>query len=241
MPDSIIQSITQDGVQYSIPLSHSKTDAIALAYQILEGYGYPPHPSKWDAALRNAKTRGVSDESAMQKLLPADRHLGEVRASEKLAEYDLAAVSEIWPYFVDAGAKYDVPPAVLAAIASRESRCGALLKDGWGDFDEHGEPRAFGIMQIDKRWHKDVDRANPSGLDHICQATEIFRAKLDQICRKHPGWEEPYQLHGAIAAYNMGASNVQTVGGIDKGTTGDDYGADVLARAQYYQARVGGS
>ena len=33
----------------------------------------------------------------------------------------------------DAAAKFGVPAAVLAAIASRESRCGRALDNGWGD------------------------------------------------------------------------------------------------------------
>ncbi len=206
----------------------------AAFYDYLAAYPEISQGTSWFRALQEAATTGASEKTALQKLLPADRHLRGVEASHKLAEYDRPAVKELWPYFVDAGAKYDVPPAVLAGIASRESRCGALLEDGWGDGGQ-----AFGIMQIDKGAHESIAQGDPKGLEHISQATEIFRDKLDQVCRKHPTWEESYQLHGAIAAYNMGASNVQTQAGIDIGTTHDDYGSDVLARAQYYLEQLG--
>jgi zinc D-Ala-D-Ala carboxypeptidase len=55
----------------------------------------------------------------------------------------------------------------------------------------------------------------------------------------HPDWESEYILKGAIAAYNFGPSNVQTRENIDLGTTNDDYGADVLARARFYAQKLG--
>ena len=36
-----------------------------------------------------------------------------------------------------------------------------------------------------------------------------------------------------MAAYNFGVKNVQTWGGLDGGTTHDDYSGDVIARAQW--------
>jgi len=37
----------------------------------------------------------------------------------------------------------------------------------------------------------------------------------------------------AVAAYNSGVSNVQTIERMDIGVTDDDYGSDVIARAQF--------
>lgn len=41
---------------------------------------------------------------------------------------------------------------------------------------------------------------------------------------------------GGVAAYNFGVSNVRSWEGLDRGTTGNDYSNDVMARAQRLQA-----
>lgn len=41
------------------------------------------------------------------------------------------------------GHKYGIEPAVIAAIISRESRAGNVLKNGWGD-----PSNAWGLMQV---------------------------------------------------------------------------------------------
>ena len=53
------------------------------------------------------------------------------------------------------------------------------------------------------------------------------------MTKKHPGWPRDKQIQGGVAAYNFGVKNVQTIGGIDKGTTGGNYSSDVLKRQQY--------
>jgi hypothetical protein len=66
-----------------------------------------------------------------------------------MAETDLRRVRPLIEKFNAAGLKADLPPALLAAIASRESRCGNVLDPhGFGD-----GKYAFGIMQVDKRSH----------------------------------------------------------------------------------------
>lgn len=41
------------------------------------------------------------------------------------------------------GRRYDIDPALIAGIISRESRAGKALNNGWGD---HGN--AWGLMQV---------------------------------------------------------------------------------------------
>jgi hypothetical protein len=56
---------------------------------------------------------------------------------------------------------YDIPPALLAGIASRESRLGWILKtNGFGD------DGGFGIMQISAIHNPDTNLA-PDSLDHV--------------------------------------------------------------------------
>src|SRR5205814_584780 len=113
----------------------------------------------------------------------------------------------------------------------RESRCGAVLDaQGFGDGGH-----AFGLLQVDKRFHtlRGVDQG-PASRGHLEQAVGILVDFRYQVQAQHPDWEDEFVLKGAAVAYNAGVRNVQTKAGMDRGTTGDDYGSDVIARAQFY-------
>jgi hypothetical protein len=210
-----------------------RTDWHKIEYEGKQGYvaayyvdiqSEPKPLNRWDLALPHVPTDGASAVTAGQDNLPEG-----VQSSRDMAQTDLGRIKAIANRFVTAASKFSVPAAVLAAIASRESRCGAILDNGWGD---HGN--AFGIMQVDKRYHDLEDTTDPANLDHIEQATGIFARNLEEVQRRHPDWEDPYILKGAAVAYNSGVNNVRTKDGMDVGTTGNDYGSDVMARAQYY-------
>ena len=127
---------------------------------------------------------------------------------------------------------HSLPIHILAAIALRESRCGAMLDDnGYGD-----KGHAYGICQIDKRYH--ITIGAPDSVEHIAQCDDILIGFFLEIKKKHPAWPEERQLQGAIAAYNVGVSNIKTIGGIDIGTTHDDYSNDVWAMANYLTALI---
>jgi len=181
---------------------------------------------RWSQALAKAPTTGASAHTAHQDHLPPG-----VDSSHTMAHTYLPRVLQIVDVLRQVGAALDVPPAVIAALASRESRCGAVL-DAQG-FGDHGQ--AFGILQVDKRFHtlRGVDQG-PGSRAHLEQAVGIFVAFRDQVHAKHPAWEDEFLLKGAAVAYNSGVGNVQTKEGMDQGTTGDDYGSDVMARAQFY-------
>jgi len=179
---------------------------------------------RWESALLEAPTRGASAVTAAQ-----DKLRKGVKASRQMAESDLDAVWKIAGRFVSVAGKFGVPAAILAALASRESRCGSMLFNGWGDHEN-----AFGIMQIDKRYHEILGQNDPASIEHIEQAAGIFTDNLEKLKQKHPKWKDKHLIKGAAAAYNFGVRNVKTIGKMDKGTTGDDYGSDVIARAQYY-------
>lgn len=104
-----------------------------------------------------------------------------------------------------------------------------LNNEGWGDHNQ-----AFGIMQIDKRHHELQGLPDPQSVAHIEQAAGILCVNLERIAEIYQDWEPPFILKGAVVAYNSGIDNVRTKDKMDKGTTGDDYGSDVIARAQYY-------
>ncbi len=183
--------------------------------------------SRWDDVLPDTPTHGASSLTSKQDGLSFSGLL----ASNQMARHDLPRVEKLVDRFCRAAKKFDVPAPLLAAIASRESRCGSLLdKNGMGD---HGN--AFGIMQIDKRHHTPAGLGgDPASQAHIDQAAEILADNLKRLRAIHSTWESGYLLKGAVAAYNFGIKNVRTKEGIDSGTTGDDYGSDVVARAKFY-------
>ncbi|MDB9432096.1 SH3 domain-containing protein [Microcystis aeruginosa] len=216
-----------------------RTDWLKIDYNNQQGYVAahyvdinldPPPASRWDQALMQAPTTGASAATASQDGLSAG-----VQSSHKMAQTDLQRVKAMADCFCTAAAKFGVPAALLAAVASRESRGGNILNaQGWGDC-HGGQCYGFGIMQVDKRSHTvEGIPDGPKSLAHVEQATGIFANCLQQVQQKHPNWEDRYVIKGAAVAYNSGLRNVQTKEGMDIGTTGNDYGSDVMARAQYY-------
>jgi soluble lytic murein transglycosylase-like protein len=171
----------------------------------------------------------MSAEHAQRQL--GSSALSGVAASERLAGIDLDRVERIADRFADVAGKFGTPPAILAAIASRESGCGRLL-DGAGRGDRGN---AFGIMQVDRRHHMQRGLQDPACVEHIEQGAGIFDDNLQRLSQKFSDWSRADLLRGAAAAYNFGLKHVKTRAGIDVGTTGNDYGADVMARARYFQ------
>ncbi|XP_046569635.1 glycine, glutamate and proline-rich protein-like [Haliotis rubra] len=172
--------------------------------------------------------KGASARTASQDNLKVSG----VAASQALVDADEVELNKLKDIFVRVGESLNIYPALIGAIASRESRAGRLIKstNGYGD-----NGNGYGIMQCD---------INTSGVDykkhawnsegHIRQATEdVLIPKIRGVQNKHPTWTKEQQLQGGIAAYNFGVKNVQTVAGTDGGTTGDDYSNDVIARAQH--------
>ncbi len=193
----------------------------------------PPKPASTgpNAILSKLQTSGASSATASQDGISG----GGAAASARLAKNDLARLKPFAADFEAVGKKYGFPPALLAAIASRESRGGSALDSrGFGD---HGH--GFGIMQVDDRTA--APRGGPSSREHIDHATSILKGKLDEVSKAHPDWSAEMKLKGAVAAYNAGAGNVRTQQGMDIGTTGNDYSNDVWARAQALAPNFGGT
>lgn len=184
-----------------------------------------------NAILSRLEPAGASDATSRQDGLPR-RGIHGVAASRAMAESDRGRVMRYRERIEEAARRYDLPPALLAAIASRESRGGAALdRNGEGD---HGH--GFGLMQVDNRNPFRVEReGGPFGQAHINQAASILRAKLDKVEQDLPNLSAEQQLFTAVSRYNGGAG--RAFPNSDRGTTGGDYANDVIARAQYYASR----
>src|SRR5215468_3360381 len=85
--------------------------------------------TRWSGALAKAPTTGASARTAQQDHLPPG-----IDASQTMARTDLPRIMQIADILRQVGDALDVPPALIAALASRESRCGAVLDaQGFGD------------------------------------------------------------------------------------------------------------
>lgn len=182
-----------------------------------------------NAVLAKFLPTGASAATAQREGLSAG-----ISASYRLAQMDLHRLRRFQADFEAAGVKYGLPPALLTAIASRESRAGGMLDvNGLG-----GGGDCFGLMQLDSRYHP--PRGGPYSSEHIDQAARVLERLLEEVKAKHPGWPPEQQLRGAVVAYDAGVSNVRTIKDMDRGTTGDDYSNDVWARAQALVPSFGG-
>jgi soluble lytic murein transglycosylase-like protein len=182
-----------------------------------------------NALLAKFLPTGASAATARQEGLSAG-----ISASYRLAHTDLPRLRRFQSAFEATGVKYALPPALLAAIASRESRAGGALDvNGLGCGGD-----CFGMMQLDSRYHP--PRGGPYSIEHIDQAARVLERLLEEVKAKHPGWPPEQQLRGALAAYDSGVCCVRTIKDMDRGTTGDDYSNDVWARAQALAPYFGG-
>jgi LysM repeat protein len=196
----------------------------------------PSSPTVGDEASGAASPNALLDlfesAGASAKTAKQDHLQGGVSASEAMAKADRARVMHHKEKFEEAARTFHLPPALLAAIASRESRGGAVL-DSKGEGDGgHG----FGLMQVDDRNPFPVAReGGPAGQPHINQATRILHDKVDAVKQKFPNLSLVAQLQTAVSRYNGGHD--LPAPNSDQGTTGGDYMNDVWARARFY-ARV---
>ncbi|XP_061767419.1 lysozyme g-like [Nerophis ophidion] len=173
--------------------------------------------------IMRVDTTGAGPETSRQDKLSVTG----VAASQAMAQTDLSRMNQYKSIITQVGNEKGIAPALIAGIISRESRAGNALNNGWGD---HGN--AWGLMQVDKRYH--TPQGGWNSKEHLSQGTGILIGFIVAIRSKFPDWTAEQQLKGGIAAYNCGTGNVQTLAGMDIGTTGNDYSSDVVARSQWY-------
>nr|QFQ61174.1 Lysozyme [Conus magus] len=185
----------------------------------------------------NLHPTGASAQTARQDRI----RQGGVSASQRMVANDIRELNKRKSCYIQAGNNNCVHPAVIAGIASRETRGGAIIErtGGWGD-----NHNAYGIMQCDGGasglGEEVCTRYLWNSCEHINMMVEILLVPyIRTIQSKHPSWAPEQQLQGAVSAYNAGTGNVRTFDRMDVGTTGNDYSNDVMARAQYLVSRFG--
>jgi len=159
--------------------------------------------------------------------------------------------------FIESAARrYNIQPAVVCGIGSRESRWGLALRPpnpaGTGDFTRRnprgdrrtslppdGQGYGRGLMQIDYDWHEFARTGSwYSPEDNIQYACSLLD-KSRTFFRERASLDKDGELRAILAAYNSG--NTATLRAIQAGldfdanTTGKDYSRDVLNRAGWFQ------
>ncbi|XP_061767553.1 lysozyme g-like [Nerophis ophidion] len=173
--------------------------------------------------IMRVDTTGAGPDTSQQDKLSVTG----VEASQAMAQTDLYRMNQYKSIITQVGNEKGIAPALIAGIISRESRAGNALNNGWGDGGN-----GWGLMQVDQRHH--TPQGGWDSKEHLSQGTGILIGFIVEIRNTFPDWTAEQQLKGGIAAYNFGARNVQTLAGMDRGTTGHDYSSDVVARSQWY-------
>lgn len=152
--------------------------------------------------------------------------------------------------------QYELSPALVGGIGSRESGWGLALKPagpaGTGDFIKRRAPTAYrsgplppdgggfgrGLMQIDFDAHEFARSGNwQDPAANIAYGCQVLAQNRTYLARKLQLSGQPL-LQAALAAYNCGAGNVvkavQNQLDIDYYTAGRNYGRDTLDRAGFF-------
>uniref|UniRef100_A0A803KIW9 Lysozyme g n=1 Tax=Xenopus tropicalis TaxID=8364 RepID=A0A803KIW9_XENTR len=135
--------------------------------------------------INKVPTSGASCRTAKQDKLTVCG----VQASERMAQTDLTRMNRYRSIIESVSRKMGMDAALIAGIISRESRAGNVLINGWGD-----NGNAFGLMQVDKRFHKISGAWNSE--EHVTQGTEILIGMFASIKRKFPQWSTEQHLKG---------------------------------------------
>ncbi len=171
---------------------------------------------------------------------------------------DHEAAARYGATIIAAAGSFGLPPAVIVALGSRESRWGLALSpkgpSGTNDFtprpftgphrngplppDGHGFGR--GLMQIDYDAHA-FARSGPwhepdANVHYACEVLLEFRPVL----RRRTVLHGDALVRATLAAYNCGLENVLRAArhglDLDFYTAGRDYSREILNRAGFFQA-----
>ncbi|KAK7487479.1 hypothetical protein BaRGS_00021320, partial [Batillaria attramentaria] len=152
-----------------------------------------------------------------------------VAASRSDVDVRITELNGLKTCFVNWGNAHCIEPALLAAVASRETQGGALLDSrGYGD-----NGNGYGIMQCDIHTSGlDCTRCSPRSCCHLEMMSAFLIEKIKLVQSRHTSWSKDQQLQGGVAAYNYFPSGT-SFSAVDSHTTGHDYSNDVIARAQW--------
>ena len=193
-----------------------------------------------------------------QPIPPTERLVTSYPLDHPILLADLQAAARYGASIVAAAADFGVPPAIIVALGSRESRWGLRLSPTGPGGTSDRAPRPWlppersqplpddglgfrrGLMQLDYDRHEFARsgdwRSPDANIRYTCGVLNEAKAQL----RRRSVLHGRALLRGAIAACNCGVGNVMRAvqHGLDLDfyTVGRRYAAEVLDRAGFFEA-----
>ncbi|MBX9882943.1 MAG: hypothetical protein K2X73_13335 [Sphingomonas sp.] len=149
-----------------------------------------------------------------------------VQSALRTANADEAGVDRAianWSTIVSAANAHGIDPALLGAIAIRES--------DFQDINQIGGGLGRGVFQIDLGAHPGVTEAQANDLAWSADyAANLLATNMAELARDHPNFTHDQLTQATAASYNFGTGNISgNPSTIDVGTTGGNYGSNVQA------------
>lgn len=168
--------------------------------------------------------------AAPSSRIPSAPHSSSAR---RKAMEDLGRIRRWAPMISRIAERYDISPAILAAIVSRESRGRNVIGDnGYG----------HGLVQVDsgsfRAWTR---RWRASGMppeEGLRKGAEVFASKRSYLRGRFPDLTNDKLTAATLSSYNAGEGTVAWAlrrgASPDRYTTGRNYSRDVLNRAAVF-------
>lgn len=143
----------------------------------------------------------------------------------KIAGANTASLTRVvnnWSILQTAADAYGLDPSLLAAIAVRET--------GFRNIPQIGGGEGMGVFQIDLGANPDVTKAQASNLTFAANfAANMLSTNMSELSSDYPDLDSVQLLQATAASYNFGTDNISgNPDTIDVGTTGGNYGSNVL-------------
>ncbi len=151
----------------------------------------------------------------------------------------LARANANWGVIQSAAATQGIDPALLAAIGVRET--------GFKNIGQIGGGKGAGVFQIDLGQNPNVTSAQAYNIPFAANfAANMLATNMDKLATAYPNLNSTQLLQATAASYNFGRGNISgNPNTIDVGTTGGNYGSNVLGLMTCFQActasNVGGA
>ncbi|MEE2902340.1 MAG: peptidoglycan-binding protein [Myxococcota bacterium] len=154
-------------------------------------------------------------------------------SARRKATEDLGRIGMLAPMISRIATRYDIPPAILAAIVSRESRGRNVIGDnGYG----------HGLAQVDSgsflEWTRRWRASGKPAEEGLRKGAEIFANKRSFLRGRFSSLTSDQLTAATLSSYNAGEGTVAWAlrRGVspDSYTTGKNYSRDVLNRAAVF-------
>ena len=134
----------------------------------------------------------------------------------------LSRLSDYWGVIEVAAAAHGIDPGMLAAIAIRETGVRNIPQQGGGD--------GRGLFQIDIGQNPSVTEKKAYDVTYSANfAAKMLASNMSYLSKEFPELSRSQLLQATAASYNFGSGNISgNPNTIDKGTTGNNYGINIL-------------